>query len=384
MLATLLSAQDADCAAGQRPARPRLTTGSYTGPSTRELIERVKHEVDVRRLVENRLEDARDFGRYIRGRCFSPEHPDSEPSALYFADGATCTACGWKADAIDIYRLFHPDVTMREACEALLAGDYLRSGSEGAARPQARRQAKKLDEDQAIRFHFALASNADALVRLEKMGFTRKAIQHFRLGWARVLVRLDQVKDAGKFDPADPELVWKDGEPFQWQWRFSVPVYNDGRLVQILYRKSDDSLGGSKIQMETGAGAQLFNADVLATADLAVFAEGWGDVIALWQWGIPAVTSTNGAGHFRDEWADRLANIRRLYVVGDADNAGQKMVRRFIERLPWARAIRLPHEHGTKRDVRDLLLAGWTRKDFLMLLRQADFEAAWRVVTKEA
>lgn len=364
---------------------PRLTTAARVGPSTRELIERVKHEVDLRLLVEDKLNDARDFGRYLRGRCLSPDHPDSEPSALYFADGCNCTACGWKADAIDIYRLYNPEASIREACEALLEGDYKLEGD--PEEHQARRQVKQLDPDQALRNHFALAANPDALARLEAMGFTRPAIQHFRLGWAKVLTRLDPVKDAGKFDPNDPELVWLDSrdgpEPFQHQWRFSVPVFSDGRLVQMLYRKSDDSLGGSKIQMETGAGAQLFNADVLGTADLAVYAEGWGDVITLWQCGIPAVTSTNGAGHWNEAWADRLSNIRRLYVVGDADNAGQKMVRRFVERLPWAREIQLPLVHGSKGDIRDLYLTGWRRPDFLRLLKQADFSAAWRVVTKE-
>lgn len=361
---------------------PRLTTAAKTGPGTRELIERVKNEVDVRLLVEEQLEDAKDFGRYLRGRCLSPDHLDSAPSALYFADGCTCTACGWKADAIDLYRMFHPEVSIREACEALLAGDYRLEGDPEEHRAQ--RQAKQLDTDQALRNHFALAANPAALARLESMGFSRPAIQHFRLGWAKVLTRLDLEKDVGKFDPADPELLWKDGEPFQWQHRFSVPVFSDGRLVQMLYRKSDDSLGGSKIQMETGAGAQLYNADILSSADLVVYAEGWGDVIALWQCGIPAVTSTNGAGHWNEAWADRLSNVRRLYVVGDADNAGQKMVRRFIERLPWAREIQLPLVHGSKGDIRDLYLAGWRRPDFLRLFREADFRAAWRVVTKEA
>lgn len=358
---------------------PRLTIAAQIGPSTRELIERVKHEIDLRLLVESKLSSVRDFGRYLRGRCLSPNHLDNEPSALYFADGCICTACGWKADAIDIYRLYNPESSIREACEALLAGNYkLKDALNGY---QVRRQAKQLDPDQAVRYHLVLASNPAALARLEGMGFSRQAVQHFRLGWAKVLTRLDPERDAGKFDPDDPELVWKGGEPFQWQYRFSVPVFNGGRLVQMIYRKSDDSLGGSKIQMETGAGAQLYNADILDSAEFVVFAEGWGDVIIFWQCGIPAVTSTNGAGHWNDAWADQLSNVRRLYVVGDADTAGQRMVKRFVERLPWAREIRLPLVHGTKGDIRDLYLAGWRRPDFLRLLKQADFNAAWRVAS---
>lgn len=350
-----------------------------SGPSTGELIARVKREVDVRKLVADQLVDERDFGRYVRAQCLSPDHPDSAPSALYFHDGATCTACGWRGDAIDIYRMFNPEASIREACEALLDGEFR---LDGEVQTREARPAKALDPDQAVRFHLALAGQPQAVAGLERMGFTRPAIQHFRLGWAKVLVRLDPVKDEGKFDPTDRELVWKGDEPFQWQWRYSVPVFNNGRLVQVLYRRSDDRLGGGKITVESGCGAQLFNIDALYGAEMAVFSEGWGNVITLWQWGIAGVASTNGAGHFNDAWVEPLSNVRRLYVVGDADNAGSKLVQRFVKRLPWARVITLPYEHGTKKDIRDLQLDGWARADFIKLLRKADFEAAWRVAQK--
>jgi DNA primase len=344
---------------------PLNTAGQ--GNETRDLLARVRKEVDLRKIVAEVIDDARDFGHYLRGRCLSPEHKDSNPSALYFADGCHCTACGWRADTVGVYRTLHSELGFREALEELLAGGvYERVAGEEEERKA--RPAKTLDAELALRFHFALAANQEALTGLEQMGFTRAAIQHFRLGWATVTTRIEG----------------EDGDIFEPQNRYAVPVFNNGRLVQILYRKSDNALGGGKITMESGAGSHLFNADVLHRAELVVFAEGWGDVITLWQAGIPAVTSTNGAGHFREEWAELLGRVKRLYVVGDADAAGLKMVERVQKRLPWARALRLPLLDGSKGDIRDLWLSGWRRREFKQLLRQADFDAAWRVVSKGA
>lgn len=353
---------------GMRP-RPE----GEQGATTRDLIARVKQEVDLRLVIADRLEDAMEFGRYTRARCLSPEHPDSAPSALYFADGCTCTACGWKADAIDVYRMFNPEASVRDAAQALLSGEYQLQG-EPESREAARERRRELDPQLALRHHFALAANPDALARLEAMGFTRPAIQHFRLGYAHVRVALDPQRD--RLDAANIE--WYEGRPYQWQWRFSIPVFSGGRLPQMLYRKANPEDGGGKITMERGAGSHLYNADVLEGAEFVVVVEGWGDVVTLWQWGIPAVTSTNGAGHWNSQWTARLGTVKRLYLVGDADSAGEKMKARLLREMPWARPVALPHASGSKQDIRDLGLAGWRRPDFMRLLRQADFDAAWR------
>lgn len=335
-----------------------LASLATDGPTTLELIERVKTEVDLRLVLADRLEEARDFGRYDRARCISPEHKDGAPSALFFADGWSCTACGARGDACDVYQLFNPQLSLRSAAEALLAGDWKLEGNASAPR-----ELRSLDQDLATRYHLALAGRPDQVAALEAYGISKDSIRRFRLGLATV-------------------KVWLDDGSFEEQERWAVPAFRGGHLQQILYRKSHDDQAGPKTQMETGAGSHLYNRDALVTADVAVFCEGWADAICFHQVGITAVTSTNGAGHFREEFAEELSNIRRLYVVGDADRAGNKMVERFLKRLPWAREITIPAPEGSKQDIRDLWTAGWRRPEFLKLLRQADIRGSWRVLSR--
>lgn len=339
-----------------------------------ELIQRVKAEVDCQKLFPDDG-TAESFGRYERRRCIHPDHPDQVPTLLVYPDGYTCPACSWRGDAIDLWRMQHPDVGLRDACIALLDNpDWEFSGEVQA------RVIREPDQDLAVRYHLALASRPEAVRDLLAMGFSPQAVRHYKLGLARVLVRLDP--EEGGFSEELPELTWLTiGDrqvPYQRQERFAVPVVNDGRLRQVIYRKWHPTDLGAKVTLEKDAGAHLFGRDELTEASTAIIVEGWGEKLVVWDWGFTAVTSTNGAGHWSREWNAELANVKRLYVVGDADAAGQKMVRRVQSDLPWARPITLPWAEGSKMDLRDGKLAGWTRQDFVKLLRAADFKSCWR------
>lgn len=349
---------------------------------TENVFERVRQEVDLHKIFPF-SNDARAFDRYYLDHCINPEHPDQQMSLLVFTDGVRCQACGFRADAVDIYQMSHPNLNKYQCALALLEdGGLALDRSSVQAKP---REVRKLDQDLAVRYHLALAMNQEAFDQLKAFGFTAESIRHFKLGWARVLVRLSPHEE--ETAQTAPDIEWREVNgkpvPFQWQWRYSVPVFTDGRLRQMLYRKANAADLGGKIQMEYGAGtAMLFNQDALDGAEMGVLCEGWGDAIVLWQAGIPAVTGISGAGQFREEWVELLGRVKRLYVVGDADEAGQKMMERVKRRLPWARPLKLPWEHGTKRDIRDLWLAGWRRDDFLRLLRQADVESSWKVLRR--
>jgi DNA primase len=321
-----------------------------------DLIARTKQEVDLQKLLAGRLENTREFGRYIRACCIAPDHRDSAPSMMVYPDGCVCTACGYKADAIDVYRLFNEHVSVRAACEALLAGDYALTDADT---PHRRAEVRRLDQGLAVKYHFALVENTDALARLLAYGLTKAAIRQWRVGLATVGVEV------------------ADGV-YEQQERFAIPVFVGGQLRQILYRASLPEQRGPKIQMETGAGSWLFGADTAVGADTVVIAEGWADAVCLWQAGIVAVTSTNGAGHWRGEFDDYVATARKLYVLGDADQAGQRMVARLTERFTWARPVSLPLVLGGKGDVRDLWNAGWRRPEFERLLKRADIRSAWK------
>lgn len=357
--------------------------GSSTTADITALIERVKSEVDCQKLIPD--DGSReDFGRYARQSCIHPDHTDDNPTMLVFHDGWNCSGCGNKGDAIDIYRMWHPEVGVREACDALLNNPDLTLDGEAVAAEG--RNTRVLDPDLPVQYHFALAENPQAVAGLMKMGFTREAIRHYRLGWARVKVRLEPETDIAGLE--DAELVDLRGQlvPFQWQWRYSVPVTTDGKLRQILYRKSEGYAYGSKVTMEKDAGSHLFGQDELATAGSVAIVEGWGDKIVWWQWGFrpekgwAVVTSTNGAGHWNSDWNELLGNARRVFVGADADNAGSKMMARVKADIPWAVPLTLPWPHGSKSDWRDGWLAGWQRPDVDRLIKQAQVAAAWSVV----
>lgn len=351
----------------------------YEGGELRELIDQLKAKTDLREYLRPRLSHHAEFDGYWQAKCLSPEHDDTQASMLVYPDQCRCTACSFKADILDFYRMEHPDTRLVDAITELMTNPDIKFAGEVKAR-----ELRGLDQDLGTRYHLALVEHPEAVTGLEGMGFTREAIRFYQLGYAEVLVRLWEKEYP--LAATAPRIEWLEinGEqvPFQLQWRYSVPVIRDGRLVQVLYRRAVDGDLGPKITMEKGAGVHLFNADALRDAEMAVYCEGWGDAIVYWQAGIVAVTSTSGAGHFNEEWSDLLGHVKRLYVVGDADNAGQRMMARFKQRLPWARPLELPWSQGTKMDNRDLWLAGWRRNDFLRMLKQADLKSSWSAMKR--
>lgn len=343
----------------------------------RTVFVRVREEVDLRKVLPTD-EDEETFDRYNLRHCISPDHNDRKKSMLVYSDGCHCLSCGFKADAVDAYLLYHPELNKYQAAEALLSGEYTLEGGVVAER----REPRQLDQDLAVRYHLSLAENKEALAGVSTFGFSREAIQYFKLGWARVLVRLDPEE----VTPETEGIEWRERNskqvPYQWQWRYSVPVYSKGRLVQVIYRKANAADPGPKVTIEKDAGVHLFNSDALRNADTAVITGGWGDSIACWHWGIAGVNSTAGDGHFSYEWLPLVGRVKRLYIVGDADSAGQKMMARIRERIPWAVQVELPWEAGSKRDIRDLLLAGWTKEDFLKLLKGAEMKSRWKALKR--
>lgn len=337
--------------------------------SIESLIARVKSEVDVQKLVR-RSESAEDFGRYVRDRCLNPEHADNVPTMLVYHDGVVCPACGYKEDAIGLYRAMRPTLSFRLALEELLSGQWRRD--EGA--DTTARATRQLDQALGIRYHFALVQYPEALAAWEAYGCTRRTIQRRKLGAAHVLVRLDQ-----EYCGDDPDVEWREinGRPqaYQRQLRLSVPVYRRGQLVQVLYRKLNERQLGSKVTMEKDAGSWLFGEDDLENAEEALVCEGWGDKLVAEQWGFTAVTSTNGAGHWNADWNEALRNVKRLYVVGDADYAGGKLVQRVLKEIPWARPVELPYPLGSKADIRQFYLDGHSAAEFRSLLDRADIPA---------
>lgn len=310
------------------------------------LFDTVAEAVDLRKCFPF-SDDVREFDRYMLDHCVGPTHSDQARSMLVYANGLCCQACGYKRSTLGAMFDIRGGNIM-ELAEELMGGPFAFDGN--AVRPEP----KPLNEDLAAHYHIRLLRDPAAYAKVRAMGFTDEAITHWRLGLHTVGVVVNET-------PVE----------YENQTRIVFPVFAGGKLRQLLYRKLDDEQRGVKIQMETGAGSWLINVDAIKTSRRVIYAEGWGEVIALWQLGETAVSSTNGAGHWNDDWAEDLAFTRELFVTGDADAAGQAQIQRIRKKLYWAKPLYVPFEFGTKGDWRDYVLQGGTREGLLRLLRSA-------------
>ena len=110
-----------------------------------------------------------------------------------------------------------------------------------------------------------------------------------------------------------------DFHPLYRQTTYTIPVIEQGKLVNVRHRLSAPSVPQDKYRPEcAGLGAHLFNGDIL-TPELAgvVIVAGEKKAIVLWQSSIPAISSTAGCGHWPDEWTTRLQFCRKVYLAFD-------------------------------------------------------------------
>lgn len=147
-----------------------------------------------------------------------------------------------------------------------------------------------------------------------------------------------------------------------------IPVKDvNGTVLFNKYRR--DPFGPTdqpKYKYEAGTTAQLFNAHKLGERNTVIICEGEMDALRLESAGYLAVTSTGGAGTFREEWLSLLAG-KELYICYDNDEAGLKGAIKLLTKIP-ARLILIPRAESVK-DVTDYLKIGG---NFPMLLEEAE------------
>lgn len=105
----------------------------------------------------------------------------------------------------------------------------------------------------------------------------------------------------------------------KWGMAYTIPVISAGQLVTIRLRLANPSTPADKYRpWAHGYLSHLFNGDIL-TPELAgvVIVAGEIKAAVLWQYGIPAVSSTAGCSHWPDEWTTRLQFCRKVYLAFD-------------------------------------------------------------------
>ena len=154
-------------------------------------------------------------------------------------------------------------------------------------------------------------------------GLNDRAIDHFLLGW--------------------------DGK------RYIIPGLYKNEPFGIKRRKADDVDDGleCKYIQITGSRVGIFNADTLWKATSVVICEGEIDAMLLEQHGYRAVTTTGGAGTWKDEWAKFFAHIKQVVILYDNDKAGVDGAAKVISTITHAKIVTLPP--GIK-DVGELVM----------------------------
>jgi len=161
---------------------------------------------------------------------------------------------------------------------------------------------------------------------LKGRGFTIETIKHFRLG-------------------ADENIV-------------KFPYFKNGELTNIKYRNILDK---KKTWQEKDAEPLLFNRDNIEGKRI-VICEGEFDCLALFQYGIEAVSVPGGASNM--DWVEReweyLETFDKIYLCYDNDNAGKHGAMEAAERIGLWRCfiVELP-----RKDANECLMQGIPKQE---------------------
>lgn len=157
--------------------------------------------------------------------------------------------------------------------------------------------------------------------------------------------------------------------------RITIPIYNREGAFSFfrLSKDPEDKSAGPKMLSEPGSSAELYGWEWLnIKPSRLMICEGEYDRLLLERHGIPAVTSTGGAGVFKRGWAEAFTPIREVYVCFDHDTAGQDGAQHVGHLITHARIVELPDEVGQGGDITDFLIKlGKSQADFECLLRDA-------------
>lgn len=159
----------------------------------------------------------------------------------------------------------------------------------------------------------------------------------------------------------------------------NIPIKNvDDKIIWVKKRNlkfnPDDPNNDRKYINETNTKAALFNIRSHHDKGNLILTEGEMDAIRLDQEGIPAISSTAGAGSFNQEFADQLEG-KKIYIVYDNDEAGKTGIKKVLEYLKNALIIELPLDSHDICDFFNL----HTKSDFKELLKGALTKEEWEI-----
>jgi len=142
---------------------------------------------------------------------------------------------------------------------------------------------------------------------------------------------------------------------FYGTYWITIPILDINRenCLTIKLRKDprDDKNKVKYIAYPRGMGAQIYGLNVLRDNTHIVITEGEMDKLVATSYGIPAITTTTGAGGFKKEFVKYFGkHIEKVHICLDADNAGRKNAQQIADLLkeetsiPFVYIVNLPKE----------------------------------------
>src|ERR1700730_8387249 len=157
--------------------------------------------------------------------------------------------------------------------------------------------------------------------------------------------------------------------------RITIPVFNREGVCAFfrLAKDPDDQSRSPKMLSSRGSHVDLYGWEVLRLQlKRVIVCEGEFDRLVLESNGFEAVTSTGGAGTFKEEWVEAFTEISEVYTCFDHDEAGRKGALRVARMIAHAKIVRLPADVGEGGDITDFFVRlGRSSEDFERLLSEA-------------
>ncbi len=321
-----------------------------------EVIERLKEEVSLARLVELAGVELRRQGKDLVGLC--PFHEERTASLvvspeknLWHCMGA-CQAGGSVIDWV----MRAESVSFPHAVELLRDG--VAPTPIGRRRAAVRSTVSKLpsplpvgaDErellERVVGFYAqTLRESPEALGYLERRGLAHgEVLERFRLGYAN---RTLGYRLPAKNRQAGAELrgrlqklgVIRDSGHEHLSGSLVIPVCDrEGEVVQLYGRKLNDNLrAGTPLHLYLpGPRRGVFNAAGFSVAGgELIVCESLIDALTFWRYGLRHVTATFGADGMTDELhaAITSAGVQRVLIAYDRDDAGDRGAEALADRL---------------------------------------------------
>lgn len=315
-----------------------------------EFIEKIKDEIDIVDVIGDCLELKRAGVNY-KGVC--PFHNEKTPSFVVSPAKQIyhCFGCGAGGDVIKFIEEYR-NMPFAEAIEFLAERAGLELEVEELARDpreDAKQRLYELNKSAAIFFRDNLRKSEKAMKYLHSRDMIQKAIQIYGLGYAidDWTTLFDYLKSQGftEKEMVSVGLVIYNEKRNSYYDRFRnrliFPILDTRqRVIGFGGRAIDDTQKPKYLNSPDSEvfnkGWNLFSLNLLRKKSRErklILAEGYMDVIALFQSGIYYSVASLGTALTKEQVHLISKNAEDVYICYDTDQAGRKATKRAIERL---------------------------------------------------